>query len=97
MTGREKELCLVDQQVINSRTGSVKVKSLMDHRLYSLETTANGSDHLVASIFNDEEIIAQAMPVQNMGETDSVPRGEWTTADQEFPKGIYLQLHVTAP
>ena len=69
----------------------------MDHRLYSLETTANGSNLLVASIFNDEEIIARAMPVQNMGETDSVPRGKWTTADQEVPKGIYLQLHVTAP
>ena len=37
------------------------------------------------------------MPVQNMGETNSVPRGEWTTADQEVPKGIYLQSHVTAP
>ena len=54
--GRRKRL--VDQQVINSRTGSVKVKSLMDHQLYSPETTANGSDLLVASIFNDEEIIA---------------------------------------
>ena len=31
-----------------------------------------------------------------MGKTDSIPRGEWTTADQEFPEGIYLQLHVTA-
>ena len=38
---------LVDRQVINSRTGSVKVKSLMDHRLYSPETTANGSDLLL--------------------------------------------------
>ena len=37
------------------------------------------------------------MPVRNIGETDSVPSGEWTTADQEFPKGIYLQSHVTAP
>ena len=37
------------------------------------------------------------MPVQNMGKTDSVPRGKWTTANQEVPKGIYLQLHVTAP
>ena len=68
----------------------------MDHLLYSLETTANGSDLLVASIFNDEDIIARAMPVQNMGKTDSVPSGEWTTADQEFPEGIYLQSHVTA-
>ena len=93
--GRHKRL--VDRQVINSRTGSVKVKSLMDHQLYSPETTANGSDLLVASNFNNEEIIAQAMPVQNMGKTDSVPRGKWTTANQEFPKGIYLQLHVTAP
>ena len=31
--GRRK--CLVDKQVINSRTRSVKVKSLMDHQLYS--------------------------------------------------------------
>ena len=54
--GRRKRL--VDRQVINSRTGSVKVKSLMDHQLYSPETTANGSNLLVASIFNDEEIIA---------------------------------------
>ena len=54
--GRRK--CLVDQQVINSRTGSVKVKSLMDYRLYSPETTANGSNILVAFIFNNEEIIA---------------------------------------
>ena len=72
--GRHKRL--VDQQVINSRTGSVKVKSLMDYRLYSPETTANGSDLLVASIFDDEEIIARAMPVRNMGKTDGVPRGE---------------------
>ena len=82
---------LVDQQVINSRTGSVNVKSLMDYQLYSPETTANGSDLLVASIFNDEEIIAQAMPVRNIGKTDSVPSGKWTTANQEFPEGIYLQ------
>ena len=88
---------LVNQQVINSRTGSVKVKSLMDHQLYSPETTANGSNLLVASIFNNKKIIARAMPVQNMGKTNSVPRGEWTTADQEFPEGIYLQFHVTAP
>ena len=69
----------------------------MDHQLYSPETTANGSDLLVASIFNDKEIIAQAMPVQNMGKTNSVPSGKWTTANQEIPEGIYLQSHVTAP
>ena len=34
------------------------------------------------------------MPVQNMGETDSVPRGKWATANQEVPEGIYLQSHV---
>ena len=54
--GRRKRL--VNQHVINSRTGSVKVKSLMDHQLYSPETTANGSNLLVASIFKDKEIIA---------------------------------------
>ena len=69
--GRRKRL--VDRQVINSRTGSVKVKSLMDHRLYSLETTANGSDLLVASIFNDEEIIARAMPVQTWARPTASP------------------------
>ena len=37
------------------------------------------------------------MPVRNMGETDSVPRGEWTTVNQEVPEGIYFLLHVTAP
>ena len=37
------------------------------------------------------------MPVRNIGETDSVPSGEWTTANQEFLEGIYLQSHVTAP
>ena len=63
----------------------------MDYRLYSPETTANESDLLVASIFNNEEIIAQAMPMWNIGETDSVPSGEWTTANQEFSEGIYLQ------
>ena len=68
----------------------------MDYRLFCPEMITNGSNLLVASIFNDKEIIARAMPVQNMGETDSVPRGKWTTADQEFAKGIYLQLHVTA-
>ena len=57
----------------------------------------NGSDLLVASIFNDEEVIARAMPVRNMGKTDSVPSGEWITADKEVPEGIYLQSHVTAP
>ena len=52
---------------------------------------------MVTSIFNNEEIIAQAMPVQNMGKNNSVPSGEWTTANQEVPEGIYLQTHVTAP
>ena len=37
------------------------------------------------------------MPVQTWARPTVSPSGEWTTANQEVPEGIYLQLHVTAP
>ena len=95
--GRRKRL--VDRQILQTRTGTVKVRSTIDTRLYSPDDLTNGSDLLVASIFNDESVIAPArtMPARRTDANENMSRGDWSEPAKEVPEGIYLQSHVTAP